>query len=58
MGKQFSGPSDNAVRSQVRIAMSVYVLVAIVKKRLNPNVLLYTLLQIDSATFSEKMRLQ
>ncbi len=56
--KQVSGPSDNAVRSQIRIAMSVYVLVTIVKKRLNPNVLVYALLQIVSATFFEKMRLQ
>lgn len=40
------------------IAVSGYVLVAIVKKRFNPDVSLYTLLQIVLITFFEKMRLQ
>jgi IS4 transposase len=42
--KQFYGNSENAVRSQIWIAVSVYVLVAIVKKRLNLDASLYTLL--------------
>ena len=56
--KQVSGPSDNAVRSQIRIAMSIYVLVTIVKKRLDLDALLYTLLQIFPVTFFWKMPLQ
>jgi IS4 transposase len=53
--KQFYGTSDNAVRTQIWIAISVYVLVAIVKKRLALEVSLYTLLQIFSVTIFEKM---
>ena len=56
--KRFFGTSENAVKSQIWIAMSVYVLVAIVKKRLNLNASLYTLLQILSLTLFEKMPLQ
>jgi IS4 transposase len=44
--KKFYGHSENAVKSQIWIAVSVYVLVAIVKKRLNLDASLYTLLQI------------
>jgi hypothetical protein len=44
--KQFYGTSDNAVKTQIWIAVSVYVLVAIVKKRLALEASLYTLLQI------------
>jgi len=44
----FYGNSENAVKSQIWIAISVYVLVAIVKKRLNLDASLYTLLQILS----------
>jgi hypothetical protein len=44
--KKFYGNSENAVKSQIWIAVSVYVLVAIVKKRLNLDASLYTLLQI------------
>jgi hypothetical protein len=55
--KQFYGTSENAVKSQIWIAVSVYVLVAIVKKRLNLEASLYTLLQILSVTLFEKMAL-
>ena len=56
--KKFYGNSENAVKSQIWIAVSVYVLVAIVKKRLNLDASLYTLLQILSVTLFEKMPLQ
>ncbi len=56
--KKFYGNSENAVKSQIWIAMSVYVLVAIIKKRLNLDASLYTLLQILSVTLFEKMPLQ
>ena len=54
--KQFYGTSDNAVRTQIWIAVSVYVLVAIVKKRLGLEASLYTLLQVFSVTPSRKCR--
>jgi Transposase DDE domain len=53
--KRFYGTSENAVKTQIWIAVSVYVLVAIVKKRLNLETSLYTLLQILSLTLFEKM---
>ena len=53
--KQFYGTSENAVKSQIWIAVAVYVLVAIAKKRLNLDTSLYTLLQILSVTLFEKM---
>ena len=56
--KKFYGTSENAVKSQIWIAVSVYVLVAIVKKRLNLDASLYTLLQIFSLTLFEKMPAQ
>jgi len=56
--KKFYGNSENAVKSQIWIAVSVYVLVAIIKKRLNLDASLYTLLQILSVTLFEKMPLQ
>ncbi len=56
--KKFYGTSENAVKSQIWIAVSVYVLVAIVKKRLNLDASLYTLLQILSVTLFEKMPIQ
>ena len=56
--KQFFGTSENAVKTQIWIAVSVYVLVAIVRKKLNLNVSLYTLLQVLSLTLFEKMPLQ
>ena len=56
--KKFYGTSENAVKSQIWIAVSVYVLVAIVKKRLKLDASLYTLLQIFSLTLFEKMPIQ
>ena len=56
--KRFFGTSENAVKTQIWIAVSVYVLVAIVKKRLGLDASLYTLLQILSVTLFEKMPLQ
>jgi hypothetical protein len=56
--KRFFGTSENAVKSQIWIAVSVYVLVAIIRKRLNLQVSLYTLLQILSVTLFEKMPVQ
>jgi hypothetical protein len=55
--KAFYGTSENAVRSQIWIAISVYVLVAIVKKRLQLDLSLYTILQVLSITPFEKMPL-
>jgi hypothetical protein len=56
--KRFFGTSENAVKTQIWIAVSVYVLVAIVKKKLDLDASLYTLLQILSVTLFEKMPLQ
>lgn len=53
--KGFYGTSVNAVKTQIWIAISVYVLVAIIKKRLNLEQSLYTILQILSVTLFEKM---
>jgi IS4 transposase len=53
--KKFYGTSENAVKTQIWVAVSVYVLVAIVKKRLDLDASLYTLLQILSVTLFEKM---
>ena len=52
--KAFYGTSDNAVRVQVWIAISVYLLIAILKKRLQLPASLYTILQILSLTLFEK----
>ena len=52
--KAFYGTSENAVKTQIWIALSVYVLMAIVKKRLALDVSLYKLLQILSVTLFEK----
>jgi hypothetical protein len=56
--KRFYGTSENAVRTQIWIAISVYVLVAIIKKQLRLEVSLHTLLQILSVTLFEKLPLQ
>jgi len=56
--KQFYGTSENAVKTQIWIAVSVYVLVAIVRKRLGLQASLYTLLQVLSVTVFEKMSIQ
>jgi hypothetical protein len=53
--KRFYGTSENAVKTQIWIAVSVYVLVAIVRKRLGLEASLYTLLQVLSVTIFEKM---
>jgi hypothetical protein len=53
--KAFYGTSENAVKTQIWIAISVYVLVAIVKKQLGLEMNLYTILQILSVTLFEKM---
>jgi hypothetical protein len=53
--KAFYGTSENAVKTQIWIALSVYVLVAIVRKRLDLHVSLYKLLQVLSLTLFEKM---
>jgi hypothetical protein len=53
--KSFFGTSQNAVKTQIWIAISTYVLVAIMKKRLNIDLTLYTILQILSITLFEKM---
>jgi hypothetical protein len=52
--KRFYGITENAVKTQIWIAITVYVLVAIVKKRLNTQGSLYTILQILSLTLFEK----
>ena len=52
--KTFFGTNENAVKTQIWIAISVYVLVAIVKKRLGVAASLYTILQILSLTLFEK----
>jgi transposase len=53
--KAFYGTSANAVKTQVWVAISVYVLVAIVKKRLGLPQSLYTILQVLSVTLFEKV---
>lgn len=52
--KTFYGTSQNAVRAQIWIAVSVYLLVAILKKRLGVDLPLYTILQILSVSIFEK----
>jgi hypothetical protein len=52
--KAFYGTSENAVKTQIWIAVSVYVLVAIMRKRLGIEASLYQLLQIFSVTLFEK----
>ena len=52
--KAFFGTSENAVKTQIWIAIAVYVLVAIIKKRLDVPASLYTILQILSLTLFEK----
>jgi len=55
--KAFYGTSENAVKTQIWIAVAVYVLVAIVKKRMQISLSLYTILQVLSLTLFEKMPL-
>ena len=56
--KAFYGTSENAVKSQIWIAVSVYVLIAIIKKRLRLEPSRYTILQILSLTVFEKTPLE
>ena len=53
--KTFYGTSENAVKSQIWIAVSVYLLVAIMKKRLKIEASLYTILQVLSVTIFERL---
>lgn len=55
--KSFYGTTENAVKTQIWIAVSVYVLVAIIKKRLNVHASLYIILQILSVTIFENTSL-
>jgi len=55
--KKFFGTSLNAVKTQIWIAISVYVLISILKKRLDLDLSLYTILQILSVTLFEKVPL-
>ena len=55
--KAFYGTSENAVKTQIWIAVAVYVLVAIIKKRMQLSLSLYTILQVLSLTLFEKMPL-
>ena len=56
--KRFLGVSENAVKSQLWVAVSVYVLVAIIRKRLGIETPLYTMLQILSVMAFEQVPLQ
>jgi len=53
--KAFYGTSENAVKTQIWIAVSIYVLVAIVRKRLGLDASLYQILQVLSVTLFEKV---
>ena len=55
--KAFYGTTENAVKTQIWIAVAVYVLVAIVRKRMQIEESLYTILQVLSLTLFEKMPL-
>ena len=55
--KAFYGTSENAVKTQIWIAITVYVLVAIVKKRLQTNISLHAMLQVISLSIFEKVPL-
>ena len=55
--KSFFGTSQNAVKTQIWIAISMYVLIAIIKKRLKLECNLYTFLQILSVTIFEKIEI-
>ena len=56
--KKFYGTSENAVKTQIWIAVSVYVMVAIIRKRLKLDVSLYTLMQVFSVTVFEKASIE
>jgi hypothetical protein len=52
--KAFYGTTENAVKTQIWIAITVNVLVTIIKKRLNLDALLYTILQVLTLTLFKK----
>jgi hypothetical protein len=56
--RRFFGTSENAVKTQIWIAVSVYVLIAIVKKRLHLTASLYTLLQVFSVSLFERIPIE
>lgn len=56
--KKFYGTSENAVKTQIWIAVSIYVLMAIVRKRLKLDASLYTLMQVFSVTVFEKVSIE
>jgi len=56
--KRFYGTSENVVKTQIWIAVSVYVLAAIVRKRRKLEVSLYTFMQVFSVSVFEKMPIQ
>ena len=56
--KAFYGTSENAVKTQIWTAISVYVLIALVKKRMNLDITLYTFLQILSVSVFEKVHIK
>ena len=56
--KAFYGQSENAVKSQIWIAICVYVLLAIIKKKLDMETSLYTILQVASVSLLEKLPLK
>ena len=56
--KAFYGNSENAVKTQIWIAVSVYVLVAIIRKRLKLEASLCTLMQVISVTVFEKASIE
>ena len=55
--KRFLGTSENAVKTQIWCAVSTYVLIAMVKKELQLDASLYTLLQILSVSIFEKTQI-
>ena len=55
--KRFIGNSENAVKTRICCAVSTYVLIAIIKKELQMNASLYSLLQILSVSVFEKKQL-
>ena len=55
--KTFYGTTENAIKTQIRIYVSVYLLVAIIKNRLHLDKSLYNILQVMSVSVFENMRL-
>jgi len=56
--KAFFGLSENAVKTQIWIAICVYVLIAIIKKKVHTDLSLYTILQIISVMIFQKLPLE